>query len=78
LAQLEGLAARQPVLMVWEDLHWSDPTTRESLDLIIERVSTLRVLMIFTFRPEFTPPWIGRPHVTMLTLNRLPVARAPR
>jgi class 3 adenylate cyclase len=72
LAQLEGLAARQPVLMVWEDVHWSDPTTRETLDLLIDRVSTLRVLAILTFRPEFTPPWIGRPHVTMLTLNRLP------
>jgi class 3 adenylate cyclase/predicted ATPase len=71
LAQLEGLAARQPVLMVWEDVHWSDPTTRETLDLVIDRVPTLRVLMILTFRPEFTPPWIGRPHVTMLTLNRL-------
>ena len=72
LAQLEGLAARQPVLMVWEDLHWSDPTTRESLDLFIDRVSTLRVMMILTFRPEFTPPWLGRPHVTMLNLDRLP------
>ena len=72
LAQVEGLAARQPVLMVWEDVHWSDPTTRELLDLLIDRVPTLRVLVILTFRPEFTPPWIGRPHVTMLTLNRLP------
>jgi class 3 adenylate cyclase/tetratricopeptide (TPR) repeat protein len=72
LAQVEGLAACQPVLMVWEDVHWSDPTTRESLDLLIDRVPTLRVLVILTFRPEFTPPWIGRPHVTMLTLNRLP------
>jgi class 3 adenylate cyclase len=72
VAQVEGLSARQPVLMVWEDVHWSDPTTREVLDLIIDRVSTLRVLVILTFRPEFTPPWIGRPHVTMLTLNRLP------
>jgi hypothetical protein len=72
LVQLEGLVARQPVLIVWEDVHWSDPTTRESLDLIIDRVSTQRVLMILTFRPEFTPPWIGRSHVTMLTLNRLP------
>ncbi|HKD74167.1 MAG TPA: hypothetical protein VKB76_01680, partial [Ktedonobacterales bacterium] len=60
------------VLMVWEDVHWSDPTTRESLDLLIDRVATLRVLVIITFRPEFTPPWVGRPHVTMLTLNRLP------
>jgi class 3 adenylate cyclase len=72
VAQIEGLAARQPVLMVWEDVHWSDPTTRESLDLLIDRVPTLQVLVILTFRPEFTPPWIGRPHVTMLTLNRLP------
>jgi predicted ATPase len=75
LAQVEGLAARQPVLMVWEDVHWSDPTTRESLDLLIDRVTTLRVLVILTFRPEFTPPWIGRPHVTTLTLNRLPRRR---
>src|SRR5215831_9456022 len=65
-------AARQPVLMVWEDVHWSDPTTRESLDLLIDLVATLRVLVIITFRPEFAPPWIGRPHVTMLMLNRLP------
>jgi class 3 adenylate cyclase len=72
LAQVEGLAARQPVLMVWEDVHWSDPTTRESLDLVIDRVPRLRVLAIITFRPEFTPPWIGRPHVTLLNLNRLP------
>jgi tetratricopeptide (TPR) repeat protein len=69
--QVEGLAARQPVLMLWEDVHWSDPTTRESLDLLVDRVPALRVLVIITFRPEFSPPWIGRPHVTMLTLNRL-------
>jgi class 3 adenylate cyclase/predicted ATPase len=72
LAQVEGLAARQPVLMVFEDVHWSDPTTRESLDLLIDRTPMLRALVIITFRPEFTPPWVGRPHVTMLNLNRLP------
>jgi class 3 adenylate cyclase len=72
LAQIEGLAAQRPVLMVWEDVHWSDPTTRESLDLLVDRVATLRVLVIITFRPEFTPPWIGRPHVSFVTLNRLP------
>jgi len=71
LAQVEGLAAQQAVLIVWEDVHWSDPTTRESLDLLIDRVATLRVLVIITFRPEFAPQWIGRPHVTMLNLNRL-------
>jgi class 3 adenylate cyclase/tetratricopeptide (TPR) repeat protein len=71
LAQVEGLAGHQPVLMVYEDVHWSDPTTRESLDLLVDRVSALRALVIITFRPEFTPPWIGRPYVTMLNLNRL-------
>jgi class 3 adenylate cyclase len=72
LVQVEGLAARQPVLMVFEDIHWSDPTTRESLDLLVDRVASLRVLVILTFRPEFEPPWVGRPHVTMINLNRLP------
>jgi class 3 adenylate cyclase/tetratricopeptide (TPR) repeat protein len=72
LTQVEGLAAQQPVLMVWEDVHWSDPTTRESVDLLVDRVGTLRVLMIITFRPEFTPPWVGRPHVSLFTLSRLP------
>jgi class 3 adenylate cyclase/predicted ATPase len=75
MAQAEGLAARQPLLMLWEDIHWSDPTTLESLDLLIDRAATLRVLMILTFRPEFTPPWVGRPHVTLLSLNRLPPRR---
>jgi predicted ATPase len=71
LAQVEGLAARQPVLIVFEDVHWSDPTTRESLDLLVDRVPALRVLVILTLRPELTPPWIGRPHVTLMSLDRL-------
>jgi predicted ATPase len=57
--------------MVFEDIQWSDPTTRESFDLLVDRVPTLRVLVILTFRPEFAPPWLGRPQVTMLNLNRL-------
>jgi hypothetical protein len=56
VTQLDGLSRREPVLMVYEDVHWSDPTTRESLDLLIDRVSGLRVLVIITFRPEFNPP----------------------
>jgi hypothetical protein len=74
LAHVEGLASRQPVLMVYEDVQWSDPTTRESLDLLIDLAPTLRVLVIITFRPEFAPPWAGRPQVTLLSLCRL----APR
>jgi class 3 adenylate cyclase/predicted ATPase len=69
--QLEGLARQQPVLMVFEDAHWIDPTSRELLDLTIERIRTLPVLLIVTFRPEFQPSWTGQPQVTMLTLNRL-------
>jgi class 3 adenylate cyclase len=72
LTQVEGLSRREPVLTVYEDVHWSDPTTRELLDLLIDRVSGLRVLVIITFRPEFNPPWAGRPHVTLLSLSRLP------
>jgi class 3 adenylate cyclase/predicted ATPase len=69
--QLEGLARQQPVLVVFEDAHWIDPTSRELLDLVVERVRSLAVLLILTFRPEFHPPWIGQAQVTMLALNRL-------
>jgi predicted ATPase len=71
LRQLEGLARQQPVVMVVEDAHWIDPTSRELLDLTVERVSGLPVLLIVTFRPEFQPPWTGQPQVTTLALNRL-------
>jgi class 3 adenylate cyclase/predicted ATPase len=74
VAQVEGLAARQPVVMLFEDAQWSDPTSLELYDLIIDRAPALSLLLIVTFRPEFTPPWTGRPHVTWRVLNRL----APR
>jgi class 3 adenylate cyclase/predicted ATPase len=71
IRQLEGLARRQPVVMVFEDAHWIDPTSRELLDLTVECVRSLPVLLIVTFRPEFQLLWIGQPQVTMLALNRL-------
>jgi class 3 adenylate cyclase/predicted ATPase len=71
IRQLEGLARRQPVVVVFEDAHWIDPTSRELLDLFVEHVRGLRVLLIVTFRPEFQPSWTGQPQVTMLALNRL-------
>jgi len=71
IRQLEGLACRQPVVMIFEDAHWIDPTSRELLDLAVECVRNLPVLLIVTFRPEFQPPWTGQPRVTTLTLNRL-------
>src|SRR5262249_18741230 len=71
MRQLESLARQQTVLAVFEDAHWTDPTSRELLDLTVERVRTLPVLMIVTFRRDFQGPWTGLPHVTMLALNRL-------
>jgi class 3 adenylate cyclase/tetratricopeptide (TPR) repeat protein len=71
IRQLEGLTRRQPVMIVFEDAHWIDPTSRELLDLTVERVRSLPVLLIVTFRPEFYPPWTGQPQVSMLALNRL-------
>jgi DNA-binding winged helix-turn-helix (wHTH) protein/predicted ATPase len=71
LRQLDGLARRQPVVVVFEDVHWIDPTSRELLDLTVDRVPSLPVLLIVTFRSEFQPPWAGQPRVTMLALNRL-------
>jgi hypothetical protein len=71
LAQIEGLARRQPVLAVYEDVQWVDPTTLELLGLVIERVRRLPVLVVITFRPGFKPPWGGHPHVTHVPLGRL-------
>jgi predicted ATPase len=69
--QVEGLARRQPVLVVYEDIQWMDPSTRELLDLLVDRVRHLPVLVVMTFRPDFQPPWTGHAHVATLALNRL-------
>jgi len=71
IRQIEHSARQQPVAMVLEDAHWIDPTSRELLDLTIERVRSLPVLLIVTFRPDFQPPPTGEPQVTTLVLNRL-------
>jgi class 3 adenylate cyclase len=71
LHQLEALALSRPVLMVFDDAHWIDPTSRELLDLTIARVRRIPVLLVITFQPEFQHGWGGEPHVTALSLNRL-------
>jgi predicted ATPase len=71
IRQLEALGRRQPVVVVFEDAHWIDPTSRELLDHTVEHVRVLPVLLIVTFRPQFHPPWTGQPQVTLLALNRL-------
>jgi predicted ATPase len=70
-AQMEALSRKSPVLMIFEDAHWADPTSLEAFDRAADRIRTLRVLLLVTFRPEFQAPWIGRPYVTALTINRL-------
>jgi predicted ATPase len=72
VAWLLAETERQPVLAVWEDLHWADPSTLELLGLLIEQAPMARMLTLLTARPEFRPPWAPRSHLTQLTLGRLP------
>jgi len=71
LAQFNHLAVRRPLLILFEDVHWADPTSLELLTVILDRVPRLRVLLLITARPEFTPPWPGHAHVTTVSLTRL-------
>ena len=76
LTILLRIAAQQPVLFVMEDLHWVDPTTLELLSLLVDQGPTARILALLTFRPDFSPPWTGRSHLTQMTLHRLPRRQA--
>ena len=60
---MAALAAARPVLLIFEDAHWIDPTTQELLDLIVPAVAGQRTLAVITHRPEYTPPWTGQGHV---------------
>jgi class 3 adenylate cyclase/tetratricopeptide (TPR) repeat protein len=71
VAWLIETSERAPVLMAWEDLHWADPTTLETLGMLIEQAPTAAMLVVATYRPELTPPWPQRSHMTPITLNRL-------
>jgi predicted ATPase len=71
VAWLAAEAERQPVLVLWEDMHWADPTTLEVLGLVIEQAPTVPMLHVLTSRPEFSPPWPQRSHITPLVLTRL-------
>jgi predicted ATPase len=70
LRQLDALAQERPVLIVFEDLHWVDPSSRELLDRMIERAASLPVFLVATHRPEFVAPWSELPQVTTMTLSR--------
>jgi predicted ATPase len=71
LRHLRDLSRKRPLFVVYEDVHWADPSSRELLDLTVERVANLSVLLVITFRPDFQPTWIGQAHVTPLALSRL-------
>jgi predicted ATPase len=64
-------AERQATVSVWEDLHWADPSSLEFLTLLIEQIPTTKLLLVLTFRPEFSPPWKSRSHISQLMINRL-------
>ena len=68
---LISLSTSQPVLMIFEDAHWIDPTTLETLSAVVDGITDSRVLLVLTARPEFEPPWSGHSHVTVHSLNRL-------
>jgi class 3 adenylate cyclase/predicted ATPase len=70
-AQMETLSRQNPVLMIFEDAHWADPTSLEAFGRVVDRIRTLKVLLLVTFRPEFDAPWVGRPYVSSLIINRL-------
>jgi class 3 adenylate cyclase/predicted ATPase len=72
-AQMETLQQQKPVLMIFEDAHWSDPTSLEAFGRLVDRIATHKAMLLVTFRPEFHAPWVGRPHVTTLVVNRLTV-----
>jgi predicted ATPase/class 3 adenylate cyclase len=69
--QMKTLSRQNPVLMIFEDAQWADPTSLEAFGRVVDRIRTLRVLLLVTFRPEFDSPWVGRPYVTTLIINRL-------
>ena len=74
--QVLTLAAKQPVLIIFEDVHWIDPTTQEFLDMLLPAIANERVLAVITHRPEYQPPWLRLAHVTALALVRLPRRQA--
>jgi class 3 adenylate cyclase/predicted ATPase len=71
MGQIEISSRSAPTLIVWEDVHWIDPTSLELLHLIVDHLQALPVLLVVTFRPEFSPPWADRPHVITMALDRL-------
>src|SRR5262249_21706176 len=73
----EGLAAHRPLLTVYEDAHWIDPTSLELLGLTVDRVIALPVLLLITFRSEVAPRWIGSSHVTLVRLGGPAAPTAP-
>ncbi len=71
VAQMLGLARRQPLMLLVEDAHWIDPTTQELMSLAINAIQDASVLILITYRPEFQHRWGGLPYATTLRLGQL-------
>ena len=70
--RIEGIARETPVLMVYEDVHWADPSSLEAISLLVDKIEALRLLLfVAPSGRNSVPPWAGRPHATALTINRL-------
>ena len=78
VVQFEKLTQASPVLLVFEDVHWIDPTTQELLNMLVDEVATSRALILITTRPGYESPWFGQPHVGVFSLNRPHRSRVPR
>jgi predicted ATPase len=71
IAQIEAMTRQTPTLMIFEDAHWADPSSLEAFGQLVDKIQAMPALLFVTFRPEFAAPWVGRPHVTSLGINRL-------
>ncbi|MES1244891.1 MAG: protein kinase [Acidobacteriota bacterium] len=76
IARIAEMAESGPLVLVFEDLHWVDPSTLELLGLLLNEIPALPLLLVATFRPELHLPWPHRPHITHLSLGRLDEAEA--
>ena len=69
--QAAALSLRMPILIVFEDAHWIDNTSLKALEVLVERLRTLRILLVVTYRPEFVPPWTSLPYAATISLDKL-------
>ncbi|WP_425085199.1 AAA family ATPase [Ruegeria profundi] len=71
LEHLLADASEKPILLLFEDAHWLDPTTKALMDRLVDRLRDLPVMVVMTFRPEFDPGWALQSNLTKVVLRQL-------